>query len=76
MKYAKPPLTFEQQADLLLSHGMIGDRALIIERLGVVNYYRLSGYWFPFRNADESFQSDIAFETVWRRYVLTAGSGY
>jgi abortive infection bacteriophage resistance protein len=44
MRYTKPPLTFAQQADLLLSRGMIGDRALLIDRLSVVNYYRLSGY--------------------------------
>lgn len=49
MKYVKPPLTFELQADLLLARGMTSDRALMIARLGVVNYYRLSGYWYPFR---------------------------
>ncbi len=44
MKYSKPALTHEQQAELLISRGMIGNRALIIERLDAVNYYRLSGY--------------------------------
>jgi abortive infection bacteriophage resistance protein len=44
MKYTKPPLAFEQQADLLLSRGMQGDRATMMDRLAVVNYYRLSGY--------------------------------
>ena len=53
MKYTKPPLTLEQRADLLLSRGMKGDRATMIARLAVVNYYRLSGYWHPFRNPDD-----------------------
>ncbi len=70
MKYAKPPLTFEQQADLLIQRGMAGDRALMVSRLGSVNYYRLSGYWFPFRRDDETFKPGTSFETVWDRYVF------
>jgi hypothetical protein len=48
VKYVKPPLTCEQQADLVLSRGMIADRAELISRLRVVGYYRLSAYWHPF----------------------------
>jgi len=71
MKYTKPPLTLEQQADLLLSRGMSGDRDLMIERLGSVNYYRLSGYWFPFRNPDDDcFKLGTSFDTIWNRYVF------
>ncbi len=70
MKYAKPPLTLDQQADLLLSRGMTGDKALIIERLSVVNYYRLSGYWYPLRQPDHSFKPGTTFEKVWLRYVF------
>ncbi len=36
MQYTKPPLSFEAQADLLISRGMDGDRALMIERLQVL----------------------------------------
>lgn len=70
MKYTKPPLTIEQQADLLLSRGMTGDKSLITNRLSVVNYYRLSGYWYPFRNPDHSFKPGTSFEKVWTRYVF------
>ena len=71
MKYAKPPLSFEQQADLLLSRGMRGDRATMIDRLAVVNYYRLSGYWYPFRNrGDNTFRANTTFEKVWQRYTF------
>lgn len=71
MKYTKPPLTIEEQADLLLSRGMLGDKSLIISRLSVVNYYRLSGYWYPFRQIDnENFKPDTTFDKIWRRYVF------
>lgn len=71
MNYTKPPLTFEQQADQLLKRGMVGDRGLIIRRLASVNYYRLSAYWFPFRDKNgESFKANTRFEVVWERYVF------
>lgn len=70
MKYAKPALSFEQQADQLIGRGMAGDRAVIISRLASVNYYRLSGYWFPFRNADDTFKDGTTFDGVWDRYVF------
>ena len=71
MKYAKPPLTLEQQAELLLSRGMRGDRATMIDRLAVVNYYRLSGYWHPFRNSgDDTFRPNTTFTNVWQRYAF------
>lgn len=70
MKYAKPPTTFEAQADLLLARGMKGDRQLMIDRLSVVNYYRLSGYWYPFRQPDDSFKPNTTFDTIWQRYAF------
>jgi len=78
MKYAKPPLSFEQQADLLLSRGMTGDRGVIIARLSVTNYYRLSGYWHPFRQpapiagapALDGFKPGTSFDEVWCRYAF------
>lgn len=71
MKYTKPPLTFEQQANLLSSRGMTGDRAQIVDRLAVVNYYRLSGYWHTFRQLPEqTFKPNTSFEKVWERYAF------
>lgn len=78
MKYAKPPLTLEQQADQLISRGMAGDRDLMISRLRGVSYYRLSGYWYPFRMPratdpnlrDDCFRSGTTFDEVWNRYVF------
>jgi abortive infection bacteriophage resistance protein len=39
-------------------------------RLRVVSYYRLSGYWFPFRRPDDSFAPGTHFDVVWDRYVF------
>ncbi len=72
MKYDKPPLSFEQQADLLIKRGLIVDRVFLIERLKNVNYYRLSGYLFPYREAkdNDNFKSGTTFEKVWRHYTF------
>lgn len=77
MKYTKPPLSFEQQADQLLNRGMIGDRELMVSRLSVTNYYRLSGYWHPFRQSSaaggpllDNFKPGTTFDDVWCRYVF------
>jgi abortive infection bacteriophage resistance protein len=76
-RYAKPPLSFEEQADQLLRRGMVGDRATIIARLSMINYYRLSAYWYPFRKPGESklerqddFVEGTLFETVMAHYTF------
>ena len=71
MRYSKPPLSVEEQADLLLTRGMLGDRTEIVRQLSVVNYYRLSGYWHTFRrHPSHDFQDGTTFEKVWMRYVF------
>ena len=75
MPYTKPAKTLEEQADLLLSRGMIADRDLLIQRLESVNYYRLSGYWYPFRINHQNFrydyfERDTHFDTIWKIYVF------
>jgi hypothetical protein len=54
VKYTKPPLTIDQQVDLLISRGMLGDRDLMKSRLGSVNYYRLSSSFAVFASASSS----------------------
>ena len=70
MKFSKPPLTLDQQADLLLSRGLIADKAALVARLSSVSYYRLCAYWFPFKQRDETFVMGTTLETVWRRYTF------
>ena len=73
MKYTKPALTFEQQAQRLLDRGLIADKKLLVERLSAVNYYRLSAYWYNFKRIDpatntEGFAQNTSLEMIWRRY--------
>jgi abortive infection bacteriophage resistance protein len=70
VKYTKPPLTIADQVALLQSRGMEGDPDRIARRLNVVNYYRLSGYWYPFRNEDDSFYPGTHIDEVWSRYMF------
>ena len=71
MKYAKPSLTFEEQADLLLKRGLTADRDELTQRLEAVSYYRLSGYLFPFREtASDRFVEGTTLQTIWDRYCF------
>lgn len=71
MKYNKPPLTVEQQAELLQKRGMVADRPILIKRLSEVSYYRLSAYWYPFRiPGSDNFKPGTVFEMVWDHYVF------
>lgn len=70
VNYTKPALSFEQQADQLLSRGFEADRARLVETLSRVSYYRLSAYLHPFKRADESFVPDTTLDKVWRRYTF------
>jgi hypothetical protein len=70
MKYTEPALSLVEQADLLISRGMLGDREQIIRQLSAVNYYRLSGYWHTFRLPNShDFSPNTTFDKVWMRYV-------
>ncbi|MDF2867330.1 MAG: AbiD [Gammaproteobacteria bacterium] len=53
MEYQKPPLTFEEQLELLASRGLIidnEDHALVYLRN--ISYYRLSAYFLPFKDGE------------------------
>lgn len=59
----KPFQGYEEQADLLESRGMdMGDRADAVARLRQVNYYRLSGYWYPFRRLSNGVREDRFYD--------------
>jgi abortive infection bacteriophage resistance protein len=70
MKYTKPPLSFEQQADQLLDRGFVADRKELITRLKAVNYYRLSGYLYTYRNSDDTYREGTTLDEVWHRYTF------
>jgi abortive infection bacteriophage resistance protein len=57
--YKKPHLTFDAQIALLKSRGMsISDEAKAKDYLQRIGYYRLSGYWYPFRQTESKKSSD------------------
>ncbi|MCK1420288.1 Abi family protein [Bradyrhizobium sp. 182] len=53
MAYAKPFLTLNQQIALIKGRGLaISDDAKASSYLGKIGYYRLSGYWYPYRQSN------------------------
>lgn len=73
--YTKPHLSFDAQVQLLKSRGMvIDDPSAAAELLSAVGYYRLSGYWYPYRRQigptqrDDQFVEGTTFATVVRLY--------
>ncbi|MDL2284066.1 Abi family protein [Oxalobacter sp. OttesenSCG-928-P03] len=74
--YSKPALTIDQQADLLIRRGLAGDRNEIKKRLASVGYYRLSAYWYPYREWAEAgqradqLQPGTSISLIWDHYVF------
>ncbi|MDR2519937.1 MAG: Abi family protein [Eubacteriaceae bacterium] len=61
----KPATTYEEQVALLQSRGcIVEDKVRAIDVLSRVNYYRLSGYFYPFRNDDGTFHDGTSFEKI------------
>lgn len=53
--YNKPALTFDLQLDQLIARGLsIDKREQALKALSQISYYRLSAYWYPFRQRDKS----------------------
>ena len=68
----KPPLTYEQQVDLLRSRGLIiNDESAAAARLADANYYRLRGYWLTYERGDR-FAPGTTFEAIWSTYTFDA----
>jgi len=69
MNYAKPPLSHAQQVAVLSARGLdvgsIDDAVHALQRIG---YYRLSGYWYPFRAAGDGFETGTRFDTALMLY--------
>lgn len=71
MRYTKLPLSFGDQAELIISRGLVAEKDELVRRLESVNYYRLSAYWYTFRIPDDPndhLQEETKFEKVWARY--------
>ncbi len=86
-KYMPPSLpqckafkTFEEQADRLISRNLIAEKEELISRLQAVNYYRLTGYLYSFRETiidsnnnrskAETYRSGTTLDLVWKYYLF------
>lgn len=70
--YNKPPLSVQEQAQLLLDKGLICDDKARLERyLSTIGYYRLSVYWFPFLSQNKKqFIPDTTFDKILEIYIF------
>ncbi|MBR2358473.1 MAG: Abi family protein [Lentisphaeria bacterium] len=70
--YNKPPLSAEQQADLLISRGLqVKCRERLVALLENISYYRLSAYLYPFRiPGQENYRDGTSFDEIYRRYAF------
>lgn len=57
MEYSKEFKSYENQADLLISRNLICDKNHLISLLKRINYYRLTGYLYPYKNSDETYEN-------------------
>jgi abortive infection bacteriophage resistance protein len=78
MRYNKPPITVDQQADLLVSRGLICDDLPRVKRyLARIGYYRLSAYWLPFEQPssdpakrNHNFHPGTRFDQILSLYIF------
>lgn len=67
--FTKPPLSVDNQVDLLISRGLlVTDRPAAIRFLKNVSYYRFSAYCLPFEQKRHLFCPDVTFEQIQELY--------
>lgn len=69
MKYLKPSLSYEQQADRLIERGLFAEKESLVQILSNVSYYHLSAYLYPFKqeNSDKLVEG-TTLDKIYRRY--------
>lgn len=76
MSYPKPWKSYDEQLAQLMVRGMqVTDRAKALDCLERIGYYRLSGYWYPFRQRRgrtvlDTFRADAFFQNAVDLYVF------
>jgi len=78
MRYNKPPITVDQQVELLLTRGLTcTDMPRLKRYLASIGYYRLSAYWLPFEQPspdpatrNHSFHPGTSFDQVLGLYIF------
>jgi abortive infection bacteriophage resistance protein len=77
LRYHRNPTTIDQQIELLLARGMVGDEELMRRWLKTVGYYRLSAYWLPWelpsshgKTRSKKFPPNTKFDNIIDIYVF------
>ena len=71
MKYSKPPLTIENQIELLKERGLcISDEDRASRYLKNISYYHLSAYFKFYQNSEDIFEDEVDFEDVLNLYIF------
>lgn len=73
MQFNKPPLTYQEQIELLIARGMLIDNHGRARRLLThLNYYRLVAYWLPFEqdHATHTLKPGTTFDLVAEHYIF------
>ncbi len=69
MSTVKPHLTYDQQLQKLKDRGcIITDDEFCKTVLANVSYYRLSAYFLPYKNPDDTYKPGTTFDKVYRIY--------
>lgn len=65
----KPATTFDEQLDKIKNRGcIIGDETWAKEILKQINYYRLTAYFLPYKEPDETYIEGTTFNNMYRTY--------
>lgn len=69
--YNKPPLSFEEQLELLESRGLqVPDKAKALNYLKEISYFRLSAYFLPYQQVKNQFNRGITFKQIIDTYTF------
>lgn len=74
--FNKPPLTYEQQVNLLLSRGLIiTDKKRTEKHLANISYYRLSAYMLPYKKKEsgiilDTFKEGTTWNDIYSLYIF------
>lgn len=69
IKPIKPATTFDEQLNKIKSRGcIIGDEVWAKEVLQQINYYRLTAYFLPYKEPDETYAEGTTFNNMYRTY--------
>lgn len=65
----KEPISFDEQLAKIEERGcFVSDKAFAKRKLQQINYYRLTAYFLPFKNADGTYKDETSFNNVFRIY--------